>query len=441
LSNLGYFCPNLAKGCTSMRIFFSVGEPSGDLHGANLIKELRQQNPAVECVGYGGPKMAAVGCQLHADLTQLAVMWFLRVLLNLHHFWRLYRRAKDYFRDERPDGVVLIDYPGFNWWIARAAKTYGIPVFYYGVPQMWAWAPWRVRKMRRLVDHVLCKLPFEVDWYKSRQCHATYVGHPYFDEVQRQRLDQAFLDEQSRRPGRLVTILPGSRTQEVAKNLASFLKAACEIRRRVTDVRFAIASFNEKQAAMAREQVAALDLPVDVFTGRTPELIRLGRCCLACSGSVSLELLYHAKPTVILYRVGWFAYTVARNLFIKVKFITLVNLLAADDPFLRRGARYEPRAAAGRGVLFPEHLTYEDRTQQMAEQIAAWLSDESRYERRVRELQELKRQHARGGASSRAAGYILRHIGLDTPPLSGPHFDLSTMPNADQRRAETEKSA
>jgi len=149
--------------------------------------------------------------------------------------------------------------------------------------------------------------------------------HPYYDEVQRQQLDQAFLDDQARRPGRLVTILPGSRTQEVAKNLASFLKAADEIRQRIPDVRFAVASFNEKQAAMAREQVAARELPVDVFAGRTPELIRLARCCLACSGSVSLELLYHAKPTVILYRVGWFPYTVARNLFIKVRFITLVK--------------------------------------------------------------------------------------------------------------------
>jgi hypothetical protein len=93
--------------------------------------------------------MAAAGCQLLADLTELAVMWFLRVVLNLHRFWSFYRSARLYFRDQRPDAVVLIDYPGFNWWIARAAKRYEIPVFYYGVPQMWAWAPWRVRKMRR----------------------------------------------------------------------------------------------------------------------------------------------------------------------------------------------------------------------------------------------------------------------------------------------------
>ena len=405
-----------------MKIFFSVGEPSGDLHGANLIRDLRQHSPDIECVGYGGPKMSAAGCQLHADLTQWAVMWILQVLLNLHHFWRLYRRAGEYFRDERPDAVVLIDYPGFNWWIARAAKTHRIPVFYYGVPQMWAWAPWRVRKMRRLVDHVLCKLPFEADWYRQRGCDATYLGHPYFDELERQELDREFVDAQSRRPGRLVTILPGSRSQEVVKNLPGFLAAAEQIHRCVPDARFAIASFNEKQAAMAYDQAGAAGVPVEVFVGRTPELIRLSHCCLACSGSVSLELLYHTKPTVILYRVGWFAYSVARRLFIKVRFITLVNLLAAEDPFLRGGAVYDPHAAADDGILFPEHLTYEDRTPQIARQIVCWLTDEASYRLRVGELGELKRRYATGGASHRAATYILRQLRCVAPPLAGPHF-------------------
>ena len=115
-----------------MTIFFSVGEPSGDLHGANLIRALGQRRPQWQFVGYGGPKMAAAGCQLHADLTKLAVMWIARVLVNLHKFIGLLVRADSYFRDYRPDAVVLIDYPGFNWWIARRAKVHGIPVFYYG---------------------------------------------------------------------------------------------------------------------------------------------------------------------------------------------------------------------------------------------------------------------------------------------------------------------
>ena len=133
-----------------MKIFFSVGEPSGDLHGANLIRQLRHQRGDVKAVGYGGPRMAEAGCGLHEDLTLLAVMGFLRVLVNLHRFLSLVSRADRYFRHHRPDAVVLIDYPGFNWWIARRAKRHGIPVFYYGTPQLWAWGGWRIGKIHQL---------------------------------------------------------------------------------------------------------------------------------------------------------------------------------------------------------------------------------------------------------------------------------------------------
>ena len=138
-----------------LRVFFSAGEPSGDLHGANLIRQLQARCNGFEAIGYGGPQMAAAGCRLHADLTALAVMWFARALASLHKFWALVVQADKCFQHERPDAVVLIDYPGFNWWIARRAKAHGIPVFYYCPPQIWAWAQWRVRKMRRLADHVL----------------------------------------------------------------------------------------------------------------------------------------------------------------------------------------------------------------------------------------------------------------------------------------------
>ena len=205
-------------------IFFSAGEPSGDLHGANLIRQLQGQCPGLQAVGYGGPEMAAAGCRLHADLTALAVMWFARVLLNLHKFWDLASRADRYFRHQRPDAVVLIDYPGFNWWIARRAKVHGIPVFYYTPPQIWAWARWRVKKMRRLADHVLCSLPFEEPWFRRHGCNATFVGHPFFDEVRRHADDEAFLAAHRNQPGPLVAILPGSRTQEVVHNLRWFLK-------------------------------------------------------------------------------------------------------------------------------------------------------------------------------------------------------------------------
>jgi lipid-A-disaccharide synthase len=397
-----------------MKIFFSVGEPSGDLHGANLIRRLRRRRPDVEFLGLGGPRMEDAGCRLLFDLTQLAVMGFLRVLGMLPQFWRLLWEADRCFREERPDAVVLIDFPGFNWWIAGRAKKHGIPVFYYGVPQMWAWAGWRVRKMRRLVDHVLCKLPFEERWFRERGCEATYVGHPYFDEMRDQRLDHAFIAEQRRRPEPLVTILPGSRTQEVADNLRWFLKAAECIHLRASETRFAIAAFREDHAATARAEAEKTGLPIDVYSGRTPELIHLAHCTMACSGSVSLELLHHAKPTVVLYWVPKTLYWLVRRFLIKVKYVTLVNLLADPEPFTDRPQPYDPRMPGADDVPFPEYPTYEDKSAQIAEHVVRWLTDPWEHRRRVAQLQRLKAKYAQSGASDRAADYILNQL---APPL------------------------
>jgi len=404
-----------------MKIFFSAGEPSGDLHGANLIRELRRRRPDLVAVGYGGSEMAQAGCELHTDLTALAVMWFVRVLINIHKFLALAGRADRYFRHERPDAVVLIDYPGFNWWIARRAKAHGIPVFYYAPPQIWAWAGWRIHKMRRFVDHVLCSLPFEARWFAERGCRATFVGHPYFDEVRRQNLDPVFL-EKLRDPERpLVAILPGSRTQEVVHNLKYFLQAARLIRAQVPNVRFAIASFKPHQAQLAREAVAESGLPIDVFVRRTPELIHLADCCMAVSGSVSLELLYQTKPTVILYWITPFAFAVQKR-FRKVKYITLVNLLTTDDLFPTDTTPYDPDAAGAEQVLFPEYLTCEDKSPQIARHVIGWLTRTGEREQLVERLTALKAEVGHGGASSRAAEYILDQ--LDRRPISipRPHF-------------------
>lgn len=389
-----------------MKIFFSVGEPSGDLHGANLIKVLQRQHADWEFVGYGGPRMATAGCQLHADLTQLAVMWIARVLVNLHKFIALLVQADRYFRDERPDAVVMIDYPGFNWWIARRAKARGIPVIYYGTPQVWAWASHRVKKMQRFVDHVLCKLPFEEAWFRERGCNATYVRHPYFDELRNRKLDEAFVAQQTNSNQPLVTILPGSRTQEVELNTRSFLKAAQQIAKRVPNARFAVAAFKVSQAVTIREMIAQMGVDAEVYVDRTPELIHSADCCLACSGSVSLELLYHAKPSVILYQVSRFGFFM-QNRFRRVRYITLVNLLTASEIATPRPAHlYDANDPADAHALLPEYLTRTDKSAQLAEHCVEWLTDADARWRRVAALRRLRDQHAGGGASERAAAYI-----------------------------------
>jgi lipid-A-disaccharide synthase len=393
-----------------MRIFFSVGEPSGDLHGANLIGELKRRLPA-DFAGLGGPRMRAAGCELIRDMSDLAVFGLTAALVRLPQFFRLLAEVERSWDRERPDAVVLIDYPGFNWHVARKAKERGIPVFYYGLPQLWAWASWRVKKVRRYVDHALCKLPFEESWFREQGCRATYVGHPYFDELRAQRLDAEFLDECRRQPGRLVTILPGSRTQEVRSNLPMLLAAAERVRRAVGGVRLAIASYSEKQASLARQLVAAAGAPAEVHVGRTPELIEAAECCLACSGSVSLELLYRARPSVIVYRVPWWLYAVVRRM-MNVRYITLVNLLACDQPLATGGrlAPYAPGAAGHEQVLFPEYPTWRDRSREIAEHAIGWLTDEPARQRLIARLEALRERVAAGGASARAAEYIVGEL-------------------------------
>ncbi len=399
-----------------MRIYLSAGEPSGDLHGANLIGELRRRG-AGQFAGLGGPRMRAAGCELARDMSDLAVMGLVPALVRLPQFFRLLAQVERSWNQSRPDAVVLIDYPGFNWHVARKARQRGIPVFYYGLPQLWAWASWRVKKVQRYVDHALCKLPFEEAWFRARGCNATYVGHPYFDELRVQRLDEAFL-EQVRSPGRLVTILPGSRTQEVKSNLPMLLAAAARVRREVRGVRLAIASYNARQAALARQLVAAGPVPADVHLGRTPELIAAAECCLAVSGSVSLELLYHARPSVIVYRVPRWLYAVLQRM-VNVRYITLVNLLAADEPLQTRGRRrpYEAGAAEHEQVLFPEYPTWQDRSADIAEHAIRWLSDEQQRQRLIGRLAELRDRLAAGGASARAAEYIVDRLTAAAPPL------------------------
>ncbi len=279
-----------------MRIFFSVGEPSGDQHAAHLIEELNRRIPNLETLGYGGPQMEAKGFQCHYPLTNLAVMGILRVLPLIFQFYKLIRQADRILEQEKPDAVVLVDFPGFNWWIARKAKKHGIRVFYYLPPQLWAWAPWRIKRVRKFVDHVLCGLSFEQRWYAERGVSAEFVGHPFFDEIQDHSLDQSFVNRWRADGQRNVAVLPGSRTHEVAQNWPIMVACMRKLAQQHSDVRFLVPCYNEDhlqkcEEILDEEASSKQDLPVQLFVKKAPEVIHVSDCCLMVSGSVSLEIL------------------------------------------------------------------------------------------------------------------------------------------------------
>jgi lipid-A-disaccharide synthase len=373
-----------------MKIFFSVGEPSGDLHAANLIRALRTRQPGVAITGLGGPRMAAAGAELLYPMTELAVMGIRRAVRHLPEFFRLADLAERHLRRHRPQALVLVDYPGFNLALAQRAKRIGTPVYYFVPPQIWAWRRGRVRLVRKCCSAVLTALPFEEKWYRSRGVNTYYVGHPYFDELARQQLDPAFLSSQSRCGGTIVGLLPGSRDQEVAANFEMMLNAARKIRTAHRDVRFLVAAFNSRQAEVARNFSARAGFEVEVHVGRTPEIIELSQVCVAVSGSVSLELMYRTKPSVIVYRMSPLALWLARRL-VKLPSFTLVNLLAGQS-------------------IFPEIATSADESDQIARLVLEWLEDPRSRAAKVAVIAALRDRVVVPGACDRAADFLLRQL-------------------------------
>jgi lipid-A-disaccharide synthase len=390
-----------------MRVFLSAGEPSGDHHAALLVHALRAARPDVECVGLGGPQMEAAGCSLVADMTRLAVMWLLRVLVNIHRFVDLARRAERSFLDARPDVCVLVDFPGFHWWLAWRAKRHGIPVVFYCPPQVWAWAQWRVKKMRRLVDHVLAALPFEHEWFRAQGLQSTLVGHPFFDELDVRAHDVG------RDPRPLVLLLPGSRSQEIEGVLGTLVHAAAVVRRSVPAARLAIAALHERHARRIEEalrtNVSARGLGIEVQAGQTRRLIGQSAAAIACSGSVSLELLAARVPTVIVYRISGLAYVV-QSWFRHARFITLVNLLACREPIGPVRPVVRPPAEvpmADPEAVYPEYLAVQDPAVRAAAHVVEWLVD-PRARRSVGDrLDAIAADVVRGGSAARAAAAVL----------------------------------
>jgi lipid-A-disaccharide synthase len=383
------------------KIFFSVGEPSGDLHAANLIRSLQACSERAGAVqpkfrGFGGPRMRDAGCSLDFELTNLAVVGFAEVLPKLREFFRVADIASDVFERDRPDAVILVDFPGFNWHIAKRAKKFGIPVFYYLPPQLWAWGSWRLRKMRATVDHVLCNLPFEPAWYAKRKVEVEYVGHPFFDEIVERRLDQKFMDQWRAWDGLQVVVLPGSRTREVNSIWPMQLEAIRELSKRHPKTRFLVACYQDRHCLACKRLMTEADksLNVEFFFGRTSELIELADCSLMKSGSVSLEMMARHKPAVVVYHVSRSFYAIGRCL-VSLKSMSLPNMMAGK-------------------TVMPEFLAVGSATKATGQAIAAMdellSSSEARDSQRA-ELRALSEAYAAPGASERAARLILKKMG------------------------------
>jgi len=312
-----------------------TGEASGDMHGANLVKAMRQRNPLLSFAGMGGEEMQAAGVRLLFDAGRVSVVGIAEVISHLPDILRAQRVLRRYLAEERPDLLIIIDLPDFNLLLAGCAKKLGIPVYYYICPQVWAWRSGRVRTIRERVDGVGVILPFEEQFLRERGVDANYVGHPLLDTVRltrdKEQFRQHFGIEQEQR---CVGLLPGSRKKEVASLLPAFLAAAERLQQRAEeDLVFLIplaSTITEQDLFHNGLERYRQNLDIRIIQGERYNLMASCDCVVAASGTVTLELALLDVPMVVAYRLSPLTYFLGKIL-VKLPYFSLVNLIAGKQ--------------------------------------------------------------------------------------------------------------
>ncbi|KMQ67122.1 lipid-A-disaccharide synthase [Chryseobacterium sp. FH2] len=305
-----------------MKYYIIAGEASGDLHGSNLMKSLKQKDPDAEFRFWGGDLMKAQGGKLVKHYRDLAFMGFLEVAMNLKTILNNIKFCKEDIKNHKPDVLILIDYPGFNLRIARFAKELGIKVIYYISPQLWAWKEGRVEIIKKYVDEMMVILPFEEDFYKKHGVHSHFVGHPLLDAISTlQDIDiENFKSENSLNEKEIIALLPGSRKQEVEKMLEKMLS----VRPYFKEYQFVIAGAPSLPKEFYEKYV---DDNVHFVSNRTYDLLRCSKAALVTSGTATLETALLNIPEVVCYRGSKISYAIAKRLVKNINYISLVNLI------------------------------------------------------------------------------------------------------------------
>ena len=368
-------------------IFFSVGDDSGDLHASYLMREVRRLEPEASFVGFGMGRMREAGLhELEKEDARGSAMW-LHSVLRLGKFRRLLDTCREYFERTPPEVVVLVDYGGFNLYVARAATRRDIPVVYYILPQVWAHGRYRLKKIRKWVSRPLVIYPFEPSLYRSYGVEARYVGHPLFDHLERNGPGESEVARlREGLGGRPVAFFPGSRRQEVRANLPIMLEAAQRLTGKFPELRFALVS-PPKARPVAEEILGKAEMDVALPDTDAATLAAAADLCITKSGTITLEIAAQGTPMVVFYRVNPLFYFLGAGV-METPYIELVNNLA------------------GRMVV-PEKVMRSPDPDWVVEQAGRLLGDPEEYRRCRREIDRTLEGFAEPGASERAAREVV----------------------------------
>nr|WP_205743399.1 lipid-A-disaccharide synthase [Geobacter sp. FeAm09] len=369
-------------------IMIVAGEASGDIYGADLVRAALKLDPTLRFFGIGGARMREAGVETLVDSADMAVVGLVEVLKHFDVISGAFLTLKKLLSTDRPDLLILIDYPGFNLRLAKAARRAGVKVLYYISPQIWAWRQGRVRKIARLVDHMAVILPFEAPFYERAGVPVSFVGHPMIDlvTVTRERDEAAAsfgLD-----PGRrIVGLFPGSRRNEIERLLPVIIEAATLLKRRFPDIQFALPLASTLRDEDIVPHLAAAGLEVTITRERIHDLIRACDAVVSVSGTVTLEIALVGTPMVIIYKLSPLTYQLAKHL-VKVNNIGLCNIVAGE-------------------TVVRELIQHEANPAMIADEIGSILTDAG-YAGAIRgKLAAIRERLGGGGASANVARLIL----------------------------------
>lgn len=372
----------------SKKILLVAGEVSGDLHGSHLVEAIQSIDPEIQFFGVGGEGLKRVGMKLLYPSQSLSVVGITEVLLKLRPILRALRGLKKSLDRERPDLIILIDFPDFNLRLAKIAHRRGIPILYYVSPQVWAWRPKRIKLIARLVKKMIVLFPFEVPLYEAAGVDVEWVGHPLLDTVRpalskEKAFQQLGLDPKRRTIG----LLPGSRMHEVERLLPPLLASADVLQREIPDLQFVVPLAPGIPKTILSPWMKNISVPVIVVEGFTYDAMNLSDLLIAASGTATLEGAILGKPMVIIYKVSLLSYWIARAL-IRVDHIGLVNLVAEKE-------------------IAPELIQRDVNPRRIAEEAFRILRDPLLSRKMVESMGEVRQKLGEPGAAQRAAHIVL----------------------------------
>lgn len=369
---------------SSNDILIIAGETSGDRHGAAVVRELKEENPALSFFGVGGNELSKASVEIVEHADRMAVMGFFEVIMYYRFLRKVFKRVLFEVDRRKPARAILIDYPGFNLLLAKELKKRDIPVTYYISPQLWAWKERRISIIRHCVDQLICIFPFEKPWYNKRGVEAHFVGHPLMDDAEPTISREAFFNKHGLSGGSpVVGMMPGSRQQEVNRHLGVMLSAVERLK----------SDFGLEAVIGRARGVKLSPLLTKKFAVETedPEsALRYSTVGIVSSGTISLQAVVYDIPSVVIYKMNPFSWWIAKRVS-KVDYASMTNLIAGKK-------------------IFPELLQNRCTGESIAKELVNWLGSDSRHFETKEQLREVRAQLGSPGASKRAARLILNRL-------------------------------